>query len=133
MTYRNEILYVVGWLLFVAAQAQNSIRSNSNGLSGWSGFVAWLKLQAVNLITRAVSCAVLYGTIVHASAAKIQAVGLPFTGGAIAFFGGYAANTMLYQLFGLLPWLRVEVSDLAPPTSAQIVLPAPASPPGTHS
>lgn len=134
MTYLNEILYVVGWLLFVAAQAQNSIRSNTNGLSGWSGFVAWLKLQAVNLITRAVSCAVLYGTIVHAAATKIQAVGLPFTGGAIAFFGGYAANTMLYQLFGLLPWLRVEVSDLAPPANAQIVPSPPTSPPsGTHS
>lgn len=128
---RLQILYAIGWLLFVAAQAQNSIRSNTNGLSGWTGFMDWLKLQAVNLTTRAVSCAVLYGTIVNSVATKIQAVGLPFTGAAIAFFGGYAANTMLYQLFGLLPWLRVEISDLAPPANSQIVPPPPPS--GTHS
>lgn len=119
-------LYAVGWLLFVAAQAQNSVRSSTNGLVGWAGFLHWLKLQAVNLVTRAVSCAVLYGTIVHSVTAKIQEVGLPFTGIAIAFFSGYAANTMLYQIFGLLPWLRVEVSDLAPPPNSQIV-PAPPS------
>lgn len=128
MKYANEILYAIGWLLFVAAQAQNSVRSNSNGLSGLGGFTHWLKLQAVNLTTRAVSCAVLYGTIVHSVATKIQGVGLPFTGVAIAFFGGYAANTMLYQLFGLLPWLRVEVSDLAPPANSQVV-PTPPTPP----
>lgn len=129
MKYSNELLYAVGWLLFVAAQAQNSIRSNTNGLSGWSGFVHWLKLQAINLVTRAVSCAVLYGTIVHSVTTKIQAVGLPFTGSAIVFFGGYAANTMLYQLFGLLPWLRVEVSDLAPPPNSQVVPAAAPTPP----
>jgi hypothetical protein len=28
---------------------------------------------------------------------------------------------MLYQAFGLLPWLRVEVADLAPPANAQVV------------
>lgn len=114
-------LYAVGWLLFVAAQAQNSVRSSTNGLAGWKGFVHWLKLQAVNLITRAVSCAVLYGTIVQSVTTKIQAVGLPFTGIAIAFFAGYAANTMLYQIFGLLPWLRVEVADLAPAPNSQVV------------
>ena len=121
-------LYAVGWLLFVAAQAQNSVRSSTNGLAGWGGFLHWLKLQAVNLLTRAVSCAVLYGTIVHSVSTKIQAVGLPFTGIAIAFFGGYAANTMLYQIFGLLPWLRVEVADLAPAPNSQVV-PAPSVPP----
>jgi hypothetical protein len=134
MKYMNEILYAIGWLLFVAAQAQNSVRSTTNGLSGWVGFTHWLKLQAVNLVTRAVSCIVLYGTIVHSVATKIQGVGLPFTGGAIAFFGGYAANTMLYQLFGLLPWLRVEISDLAPPPNSQIVpAPAPPAPPPSET
>jgi hypothetical protein len=129
MKYVEGALYAIGWLLFVAAQAQNSVRSTANGLTGWSGVTHWLKLQAVNLATRAVSCAVLYGTIVHSVATKIQSVGLPFTGVAIAFFGGYAANTMLYQIFGLLPWLRVEVSDLAPPANAQIVPVAPTASP----
>lgn len=122
------VLYAVGWLLFVAAQAQNSVRSSTNGLAGWAGFLHWLKLQAVNLITRAVSCAVLFPTIVQSVTTKIQAVGLSFTAIAIAFFAGYAANTMCYQIFGLLPWLRVEVSDLAPPANSQIV-PAPSVPP----
>jgi hypothetical protein len=132
--WAHVAIYSVGWLLFVAAQAQNSVRSNTNGLVGWDGFVHWLKLQAVNLVTRAVSCAVLYGTIVNSVTTKIQAVGLPFTGMAIAFFGGYAANTLLYQMFGLLPWLRVEISDLAPPASAQIVpVPPPPAPPDSRN
>jgi hypothetical protein len=137
MNTKPDLLYVliysVGWLLFVAAQAQNSVRSSTNGLAGWPGFLHWLKLQAVNLLTRAVSCAVLYGTIVNSVTTKIQAVGLPFTGMAIAFFGGYAANTLLYQFFGLLPWLRVEVSDLAPPSSAPPAPPAPPTPPPSET
>jgi hypothetical protein len=123
----KELLYSVGWLLFVAAQAQNSIRSTANSLQGWDGFLRWLKFQGINLATRAVSCAVLYETIVQ-SVTSIEAVGLPITGIAIAFFGGYAANTMLYQIFGLLPWLRVEVPDLAPSANSQVV-PVPTTPP----
>jgi hypothetical protein len=109
------LIYAAGWLLFVAAQAQNSVSSSSNGLRGWGGFAQWLKHQAVNLITRAFFSAIFYGYIIHVVCAKIQAAGLAVTGVACAGVAGYAANAVLYQAFGLLPWLRVEIPDLAPP------------------
>lgn len=111
----QALIYALGWLLFVAAQAQNSVRSTANGLTGWNGFVCWLKLQAVNLATRAFFSGLFYGFIMQSVTSKIQAAGLVITGNAVAGLAGYAANALLYQVFGLLPWLRVEVQDLAPP------------------
>lgn len=106
-------VFIIGWLLFVLAQAQNSVKSKTNGLQSLSG---WFKLHAVNLLTRAFFSALAYGFIVHTVAAKIEAVGgLQLTATSIAGIGGYAANGLLYQLFGYMPWFRVEVADLAPP------------------
>jgi hypothetical protein len=112
----NVTIYVVGWLLYVAAQAKNSISSNSNSLSGWVGFKLWLRAHSVNLATRAFFSALAYGFIIHDVATKIQAVGFSITSTTIAGVAGYAANALLYQFFGLFPGLRVEVSDLAPPS-----------------
>jgi len=110
-------LFALGWLLFVGAQAQNSIRSTANGLSGWAGFRCYLRLQAVNLATRAFFSAMFYGFIVQFITSKIQAAGLGITGTSIAGVAGYSANALLYQVFGLVPWLRVEIPDLAPPAA----------------
>lgn len=115
----NAVIFAFFWLLFVVAQAQNSIRSTANGLDGWTGFKKWLALQAVNLTTRASFSAVLYNIIIASITAKVQSVGMPFTSAAIAAIGGYAANAMLYQIFGYLPWLRVEIHDLVPPSEQQ--------------
>jgi len=109
------LIYALGWFLFVLAQAQNSVRSATNGLSGWPGILKWLKLQAVNLATRAFFSALFYGYVVQFVTSKLQAAGLTLHSSAVAGVAGYAANALLYQIFGLLPWLRVEVSDLAPP------------------
>jgi len=126
MKYANEMLYAVGWLLYVAAQAQNSVTSKSNGLpSGWAGIKVWLRAHAVNLATRGFFSGLAYGFIVHSFAAKIQSDGFAIGAPAIAGCAGYAANALLYQFFGLFPGLRVEVSDLAPPPNAQIVAPPP--------
>lgn len=112
-------IFAAGWLLFVLAQAQNSILSSSNGLSGWAGFRKWLNLQGVNLVTRAFFSAILYGFLIDQVSKRLQAVGFVITGTAVAGCAGYAANAVLYQAFGLLakaiPGLRVEVHDLAPP------------------
>jgi hypothetical protein len=105
-------VFIIGWILFVAAQAQNSVKSKTNGLNTVS---SWLKLHAVNLMTRAFFSALFYGFIVHTVAQKIEAVGLQLAATTIAGIGGYAANGMLYQIFGFMPWFRVEVADLAPP------------------
>jgi hypothetical protein len=111
----NIFLYAVGWLLYVAAQAQNSIASTSNGLAGAAGLKFWLRKQTVNLLTRAFFSSLAYGFIVHTMTAKIQAVGFPIESAAIAGVAGYSANALLYQFLGLFPGLRVEMSTLAPP------------------
>lgn len=115
------VLYALGFTLFVAAQARNSVQSTANSLAGFAGYVKWLKMQAVNLVTRAFFCSLFYGFIVQSVAQKLQAVGLPLHGIEIAGISGYAANALLYQIFGLLPWLRVEVQDLAPAPNSQVV------------
>ena len=119
----NAFVYAFFWLLFVAAQAQNSIRSTSNNLDGWSGFKRWLTFQSVNLATRASFCTVLYSTIVGTTASKVSSVGLTITATAIAAFAGYGSNAMLYQIFGYIPWLRVEIHDLAPAAPGLASLP----------
>lgn len=112
---REILIFAAGWLLFVAAQAQNSVRSTANGLNGWAGLKQWLRLQAVNLFTRAFFSALFCRWITQFVTTKIQAAGLVITGSAVSGVAGYAANALLYQAFGLLPWLRIEVQDLAPP------------------
>jgi len=132
LTLVNILMYVIGWALYVAAQAQNSVRSKSNSLPpGFEGMKLWLRAQLVNLATRAFFSGLAYGFLVHTVAAKIQNVGMPLTSTAIAGVAGYSANALLYQFFGLFPGLRVEVSDLAPPASSQIVPAPPNSTPPT--
>jgi hypothetical protein len=118
----NVVVYAIGWLLYVAAQAQNSVASKTNGLQlGLGGIKDWLRSHAVNLMTRAFFSALAYGFCVHAIAENIHAVGFFITSTAIAGVSGYSVNAMLYQFFGFFPGLRVEVADLAPPPSSQVV------------
>lgn len=119
----NIGIFIVGWLLFVWAQAQNSVKSKTNGVNS---VFDWLKLHAVNLATRAFFSAMAYGFIIHTVATKAQGLGFPLTASTIAGIGGYSANALLYQFFGLLPWLRVETADLAPPA------PGPPAPPAVQ-
>lgn len=130
----NITLYLMGWVLFVAVQAQNSVQSKTNGLSsGIGGLQQWLAMHMVNLAQRAFFCGLFYGFIVHTIGIKLQAAGFPITSYMTAGIGGWASNAMLYQIFGLIPGLRIEVAELAPPPNAQIVppsIPAPSNPPG---
>jgi hypothetical protein len=126
ITLVNILMYLIGWVLYVAAQAQNSAASKTNGLPhGFEGIKLWMRLHLVNLATRAFFSGLAYGFLVHTVAAKIQTIGFPLTSTAIAGVAGYSANAMLYQFFGLFPGLRVEVADLAPPANAQIAPPQP--------
>jgi hypothetical protein len=122
----NVLVFCLGWLIFVLSQAQNSIRSSTNGLQGKAGWVQWLKLHAIDLIIRAFFSALGYGFILNQVSQKLAAVGFSFTATTIAGLGGFGANALLYQLFGLVPWLRVEVGELAPPD------PIPAKPPAVQ-
>lgn len=130
MKYLNEILYAVGWLLFVAAQAQNSVASKSNGLApGWPGIKFWLQHHGVNLATRAFFSALAYGFMVHTFTAKLQDAGFQIGPHVIAGCAGYSVNAALYQFFGLFPGMRVEIADLAPPANSQITATQPIPPP----
>jgi hypothetical protein len=118
----NIIVFAVGWILFVAAQCKNSLNSKTNSLQGWPGIRTWIVGNSVNLATRAFFSALAFGFLVQTIASKIGAVGFHLTSTTIAGVAGYSANALLYQFFGLFPGLRVEVSDLAPPANAQVVL-----------
>jgi hypothetical protein len=126
----NITLYLMGWVLFVAVQAQNSIQSKTNGLAtGFKGLQQWLSMHLVNLAQRAFFSGIFYGFIVHSVGIKLQAAGFPVTSYMMAGIGGWAANGLLYQIFGLIPGMRIEVADLAPPPNAQIVPPSSPVPP----
>lgn len=126
----NAFIFALGWLLYVLAQGQNSLKSNTNSLTGWAGWKVWLSAQAVNLLTRAFFSALAYGFILHTLTAKMQGLGFPMTSETIAGVGGYSANALLYQFIGLIPGLRVEVADLAPPPKSELI--PPTGPAGTH-
>jgi hypothetical protein len=121
-------VFILGWVLFVLAQAQNSVKSKTNGLTSIGSY---FRMHGVNLATRAFFSALAYGFIVHTIAAKIEAVGLSLTATSVAGIGGYSANALLYQFFGYLPWLRVEVADLAPPAEPLTASGKP-DPPAVH-
>jgi hypothetical protein len=118
----NILVYWTAWILFVGAQAQNSVTSKTNGLpAGWAGIKIWLIAHAMNLVNRAFWSAVACGFFIHYVATKVAAAGLPITTTTIAAVAGYCANGLLYQFFGLFPGLRVEVADFAPPANSEIV------------
>jgi hypothetical protein len=111
------LLYIVGFLVFILGQLQNSLMSTANSLEGWAGALRWLKMQIVNLVIRGFFAGMFYGYIVHQVTAKLLAVNFALQTWAIAGVAGFAANALLWQIFGLIPWLRVEVPNLAPPAN----------------
>jgi hypothetical protein len=132
----NILLYLIGWTLFIAGQAQNSIRSKSNGLpSGFEGLKQWLDFQWLDIAHRAFWSGLFYGVIVQKTTALLQSVGFPVTSYIIAGIGGYTANAAVYQILGLIPipGLRKEVADFVPPANAQIVPQSTPSVPNSNS
>jgi hypothetical protein len=115
MVLLNLSCYLLGWLLFALLQAQNSVRSTANGLEGWRGLNWWAKLQGVNLFIRAGASAVFYPVAVQSMTAKVAAAGFALSAAGVCALAGFTSNGMLYQFFGFVPQLRVEVQDLAPP------------------
>ena len=119
----NQLWYWGGWLLFVMGQAQNSINSPSNGLEGWVGFKRWLSLHWYTLLLRLFFCAIGEAALTHWVFAKVNPLlidhGLSIAAWGFAGISGFFANTALYQVFGIagqkIPWLRVDVPQLAPP------------------
>ena len=119
-TFLNILVYTIGWLIFVLAQARNSVMSNTNGLDGWAGFKQWFEVQWTNLLVRAFFSGVFATYIIQQVATKVQDAGLGLHALEIAALGGFAANALLYQILG---WtgLRAEVSKFVPPPNSEIV------------
>jgi hypothetical protein len=116
----NVSVYLLGWALFVLNQANNSIRSSSNGLQGRAGWAQWFGAHAIDLATRLFFSGIAYGFILHTVTDKMQVLGFPLSAAAIAGIGGFGANTLLYQFFGYIPFLRVESSLVAPPMNPPV-------------
>lgn len=132
--YLNVVLFALGWLLFMLAQAQNSVLSKSNGLPpGWPGIAQYLKVQAINLGIRALVSGAFYPVIVQNVTSKLTGAGFTLHSAGVAAVSGLAANAIVYQASGLLPWLRTEVSNAVPPPNVQIVPGAPPAPPAPPS
>lgn len=127
----NAFVFAGFWLLYAVAQAQNSIRSTSNNLTGWQGLKQYLRLQGVNLVTRAAFSAVFYTSLVEDTTHHLVLIGLTLTSTAVAALAGYSANAGLYQLFGYLPWLRTELHDIVPPSEPANTVVVPVTPPAT--
>lgn len=114
--FGNIVLYIMGWVLFVAGQAQNSIRSKTNGLQpGFAGFRQWLDIHWLDLAHRAFWSGLFYGLVVNKMTSTLQGLGLPVTSYMVAGTGGWSANSIVYQILGLLPGQRKEVADVVPP------------------
>jgi hypothetical protein len=115
----NAILYIMGWSLFVAGQAQNSIRSPSNGLTDdFEGWKCWMRTHFLDLANRAFWSGLFYGFIVYSATGKMQAIGFPVTSYMAAGVGGYTANVFIYQVFGVLGY-RVEMGEKVPPKTKE--------------
>lgn len=113
----NITLYIMGWLLFVAGQAQNSIRSTSNGLSNdLKGWETWLRLHLYDLAWRAFFSGIFYGFLIQTTTVKLRAVGLEVESYTVAGCAGWLANGAVYQLGGLVG-IRNEVSQKVPPNN----------------
>jgi hypothetical protein len=112
----NIVLYLMGWSLFVALQAQNSIRSKSNGLTdNFDGWRTWLRFHLLDLMLRGFVCGLIYRVAVYTTAAKLQALGVQgMTTFTVAGMAGWTANGLVYQILGVLGY-RVEIGEKVPP------------------
>src|ERR1700741_5471941 len=118
--FGSVLLYLIGWTLSVGLQAQNSIRSKTNGLTdNFEGWRIWLRFHLLDLLIRGSVCGVIYRLAVYTSAEKLQSLGVhgltTYTG---ADGAGGRANLGAYQILGVMGY-RVEISEKIPPADNQ--------------
>jgi len=109
-------LYLAGFFVQLLLQAQNSVQSSSNGLpTGFAGIVKWLHLQGINSLARLFLSVMLFPFFVQATAKLVASSGVTLETWALSGIAGYSASALLNQLTGLIPALRVEIPNVAPP------------------
>lgn len=115
-------MYMLGWLLYLSMQIQNSIRSNTNGLEfSMAGVRRWLSISAVPTAIRAFVVVIFCPALLNGPVAKLDATlaaaGFKVTSWGLAGLAGLGSEALLYQVWGLIPGLRKEVAAAAPPPS----------------
>lgn len=123
------LLYGLGVVLHLALQIQNSIRSNSNGLSkGWSGVTTWLKLNGLSVGVRLFFSVIFFpafaGPQVTRLGDALASAGFPIPSWSLAGIAGYTVDSFLNQITALIPGLKAEMPLLVPPPTA-VTLPSP--------
>jgi hypothetical protein len=117
MTIAVWLMFAAGVLLQIASQANASLASASNSLSGWNGWLVWLKSHAIPIVVRAVFEFAVFGLIVKNKDALGTLFGypIPVNLGTAVFFG-FTADSALDKVGAVLPWFKVEIPKIAPPS-----------------
>src|SRR4051812_35985401 len=118
----NVTMFVIGSLVFLYLQMANSLRSSSNGLTNdWKGVKLYLKSQASALVLRAFLSAVCYPALIQKGTDTIgpvlKAAGWEIYAWGFSALAGFGASGMLYQVTGLIGFMRgKEMHEVSPPT-----------------
>lgn len=128
------VMYFTGIVLHLFLQIQNSVRSNSNGLTtGWAGMKKWLQLQAVSVLVRLFFSAIVFPAALqgplHALSGTLATAGVALPPWGLAGLAGYNVDALLNQVFGLIPWMRAEIPQLVPPNVPSLPSNDPSVPP----
>src|SRR5678815_349321 len=99
------LMYVLGVVIQILLEAQNSIKSPTNSVRG---IVEYLELQGVRLLARLFFSLVLYTAIMAMTEKAIAAAGFTLPIWGLAGLAGYASSGFVRQISGLIPSFRVE-------------------------
>ena len=108
-------MFLLCWLLHLLLQAQVSVKSDSNCLSGLSGLWKWLSVSIVVILTRLAFSVIGFSFWLKSPGTFGNA--LPVTWATAGGFG-FAADSLVDKVATLLG-LKVEIPKLFPPTENQ--------------
>lgn len=118
----NIFMFVIGWLVFVYLQMENSLKSSSNGLTNdWKGMKLYLRSQSDSLVWRAFFSAIFYPALIQKAVNTIEpalaVAGLQIYAWGFSGLAGFGAYGFLYQITGLIGFLRgKEMHEVIPPS-----------------
>ena len=104
--------YLVGVLLALALQIENSLLSKANSLEGISGAKAWLTHNLVATLLRLFACVIIEPKVI----ATISQYGVGLTAWGSAGAAGLAASSLIQSVLGFIPQLRRDMPLIAPPS-----------------
>src|SRR5689334_21791089 len=104
MTTLLLLMYLLGVFIQILLEAQNSIKSPTNGLpTGMEGIVQYVELQGIKLLARLFLSIVFFSVILGMTEKAIGAAGLSMPAWGMAGLAGYGSSAFLRQVSGLIP------------------------------